>query len=60
MYVKVRTYGGGGYILSLTGYIGDLKDRIQLLKDNNWVDNRTRALLVEFSTYNAQVCPIGD
>ena len=50
----VRTYGGGGYVLRLTGYIQDLKDRITLLQEENWVDNRTRALIVEFSVYNAQ------
>ena len=51
----VRTYGGGGYVFSLTGYIQDLTDRITLLQEENWVDNRTRALIVEFSVYNAQV-----
>lgn len=51
----VRTYGGGGYLLRLTGYIGDLQDRITLMQEENWVDNRTRALIVEFSVYNAQV-----
>ena len=28
---------------------------MELLKTNNWIDNRTRAVLVEFATYNAQV-----
>ena len=51
----LRTYGGGGYILRLTGFIEDLEEKINLLKHNNWVDNRTRALIVEFSVYNAQV-----
>ena len=51
----MRTYGGGGYVLRLTGYIGDLKDKLTKLKYENWVDNRTRALIVEFSVYNAQV-----
>ena len=26
----------------------------QALKERNWIDNRTRALIVEFSVYNAQ------
>ncbi len=33
----------------------DLRERIELLKQENWVDNRTRALIAEFSVYNAQV-----
>lgn len=39
---QVRSYGGGGYILRLTGYIGDLRERIELLKRKNWVNNGTR------------------
>ena len=27
---------------------------MQDLKEMNWIDNRTRALIVEFSVYNAQ------
>ena len=51
----VQTHGGGGYILKLTGFIGDLKARVQMLKDNAWIDNRTRSINVEFSVYNTQV-----
>lgn len=51
----IRTYGGGGYILRLTGFIEELNSKIETLKTENWVDNRTRALIVEFSVYNAQV-----
>ena len=52
---QVNTYGGGGYILKLRGYIDDLKAKIVRMKTENWVDNRTRSLSVEFSVYNAQV-----
>eukprot|EP00095_Tigriopus_kingsejongensis_P009158 maker-scaffold798_size95657-snap-gene-0.28 protein:Tk09158 transcript:maker-scaffold798_size95657-snap-gene-0.28-mRNA-1 annotation:"polycystic kidney disease protein 1-like 2-like" len=55
----IRTYGGGGYILRLTGFIEELNDKIATLKRENWVDNRTRALIVEFSVYNAQVNMFG-
>jgi hypothetical protein len=51
----VRTYGGGGYVFRFTGQIHDLEAKMQSLIENNWVDNRTRALLLEFSVYNAQV-----
>ena len=51
----IRTYGGGGYILELKGYIGDLMEKIKALQEVQWVGNRTRSLMVEFSVYNAQV-----
>ena len=51
----IRDYGGGGYVLRLKGYIDDLKDRIRLLQEVKWVNNATRATIVEFSVYNAQV-----
>ena len=50
-----RSYGGGGYILRLKGYITDMQANLDLLKEENWIDNRTRSLIVEFSVYNAQV-----
>jgi hypothetical protein len=52
---EVRNYGGGGYLIPLRGYIVDLQARLEVLKENNWIDNRTRAAIVEFSVYNAQV-----
>ena len=53
--VNGRTYGGGGYILELRGYIDDLQNKIKLLQQVKWTDNRTRSLILEFSSYNAQV-----
>ena len=51
----IRDYGGGGYILELRGYIGDLLKKIELLQKQKWVDKKTRATILEFSVYNAQV-----
>ena len=51
-----NTYSGGGYELKLKGHIDKLKERLEILQKSNWIDNRTRALIVEFSVYNAQVC----
>ena len=50
-----KSYGGGGYVLRFKGYITDMEDNIRLLKEQNWIDNRTRSLVVEFAVYNAQV-----
>lgn len=52
-------YTGGGYELKLRGNIEELKGRLQTLQTNNWIDNRTRALITEFSVYNAQVNMFG-
>ena len=50
----IRSYGGGGYVLKLTGTMNNLNTSIQTLKEDPWTDNRTRALILEFSVYNAQ------
>ena len=39
----------------MRGYIDDLKDKIKLLQEVKWVNNKTRSLMLEFSVYNAQV-----
>ena len=39
----------------MKGSIGELKDKIEVLQNSSWIDNRTRAVMVEFSVFNAQV-----
>ena len=48
-------FKGGGYELQLRGHIDALNEKIKTLQLNDWIDNRTRALVTEFSVYNAQV-----
>ena len=48
-------YSGGGYELRFKGQIEKLKIKLRKLQENNWIDNRTRALITEFTVYNAQV-----
>ena len=50
----IRNYGGGGYVFKLTGYTATLQNNLDRLKVEQWADNRTRALILEFSVYNAQ------
>ena len=50
-----NTYSGGGYELKLKGHIDKLERKLSTIQNSNWIDNRTRALIVEFSVYNAQV-----
>ncbi len=51
----VYDYGGGGYVFKVRGYIKDLETKVLQLKESKWLDNRTRAVIVEFSVYNAQI-----
>ncbi|KAG7157021.1 Polycystic kidney disease protein 1-like 2-like 2 [Homarus americanus] len=48
-------YGGGGYSVSLRGSSGDLQKEFSFLQANHWIDSLTRAVIVEFSSYNANV-----
>ena len=32
-----------------------MTDNLKLLQKENWIDNRTRSVIVEFAVYNAQV-----
>ena len=55
MKADYNTYSGGGYELKMKGHIDKLKEKLVTLQNNSWIDNRTRALITEFSVYNAQV-----
>ena len=55
MKADYNTYSGGGYELKMKGHIDKLKEKLIILQNNSWIDNRTRALITEFSVYNAQV-----
>lgn len=48
-------YSGGGYLVPLKGSRKSIIDQLQVLKNNSWIDSRTRAVFAEFSVYNAQV-----
>lgn len=52
---KLDMYSGGGYVLPLKGSRQDLWTRIEQLRRQDWIDERTRAVIAEFSVYNAQV-----
>ena len=51
---KLDIYSGSGYVIPLKGSRDELKARIGHLLAQNWIDERTRALIAEFSVYNAQ------
>ncbi|TKR75750.1 hypothetical protein L596_016995 [Steinernema carpocapsae] len=49
------TYSGGGYVTYLNGSRSQLRAKFERLDAENWIDDQTRAIFVEFSAYNAQV-----
>ncbi|MCL4130642.1 UNVERIFIED_CONTAM: hypothetical protein GTU68_050043, partial [Idotea baltica] len=52
---RLGWYGGGGYVLRLSGPQSAVINRMDMLQQKNWVDKNTRALILEFSVYNSNV-----
>ncbi|XP_038060410.1 polycystic kidney disease 2-like 1 protein isoform X3 [Patiria miniata] len=52
---RLASYGGGGYYLDLTHEKADSLASIIELKQNLWLDRGTRAVMVDFSVYNANI-----
>ena len=46
----MATYPAGGYVADLTEYPDKASDLMRDLEANEWVDQYTRAVLVEFNT----------
>ena len=52
---QLALYAGGGYVVPLKGSKTDLIALMNTLEQQQWIDRYTRAVFVEFTTYNAQV-----
>ncbi|CAG0912636.1 unnamed protein product [Notodromas monacha] len=52
---RIDTYSGGGYTFVFQGRESEIRSRLIKLRDNQWLNSRTRAVIIEFATYNAQV-----
>ena len=51
----LATYGGGGYVADLGYDLQTAREVMEALSKNNWIDRRTRALIVEFSIFNTNM-----
>lgn len=51
----ISTYGAGGYIKKLGMNKIESSDVLDHLKANNWIDRSTRAIFIDFTTYNANI-----
>ena len=49
------SYSGGGYVYKIQGSASNIRSNLEDLKRLYWIDNNTRAVILEFSTYNANV-----
>ncbi|CAG0880751.1 unnamed protein product [Darwinula stevensoni] len=52
---RIDIYSGGGYVVKLQGFESEIRSRLRTLQDLDWIDRYTRAVFLEFFTYNAQV-----
>ncbi|XP_069953284.1 polycystin-1-like protein 2 isoform X2 [Cherax quadricarinatus] len=49
------TYGGGGYVIQLDNLETEDIAQLQTMQSLGWIDKYTRAVMLEFSTYNVNV-----
>lgn len=54
-YGVVSVYPGGGYVVDLARNRNESLEIIEKLKANIWIDRGTRAVLIEFTVYNANI-----
>lgn len=52
---RMATYQGGGYTQLLGNNSQESKDMLAELKKNLWVDRGTRAVMIDFTVYNANI-----
>lgn len=48
-------YAGGGYVYELRGRLAEIHGNISLLHQLSWIDNRTRAIIIQMTLYNPNV-----
>ncbi|KAK4308077.1 hypothetical protein Pmani_020206 [Petrolisthes manimaculis] len=48
-------YSGGGYLVELRGPLAKVVHTLQTLQEDEWIDEQTHALFIEFAVYNPQV-----
>ena len=48
-------YGSGGYVYECRGRLSDLRSNLSLLHQLNWIDQHTRAVIIQLTLYNPNV-----
>lgn len=49
------SYAGGGYIYNFRGRLSDLRSNLSELHQLGWIDNQTRAVIIQLTLYNPNV-----
>jgi polycystin 1L2 len=49
------TYSGGGYVYELRGRLSDIQSNLSQLYQSSWIDNHTRAVIIQLTLYNPNV-----
>merc|ERR1711936_1100892 len=49
------SYLGGGYVINIKGKNSDLRSKLLTLQTQHWINNQTRAVILEFATYNVNI-----
>jgi len=50
-----NTYDGSGYVYEMRGKLDYIQGNLSLLQEMQWIDRLTRAVFVEFSSYNPNI-----
>jgi hypothetical protein len=50
-----ETSDSGGYIYEFIGRLSDIESNLSLLHQLEWIDNRTREVIIQFNLYNPNV-----
>jgi polycystin 1L2 len=49
------TYGSGGYVYQFRGRVSDLRSNLSQLHQLGWIDDKTRAVIIQCTLYNPNV-----
>ena len=52
---KHHTYPSGGYVFEFRGRLAQLQGNLSQLRQMNWIDGQTRAVLIQLTLYNPNV-----
>ena len=52
---KHGNYFGGGYVYELRGRLAEVRSNLSLLHQLGWINNQTRAILIQLTLYNPNV-----
>ncbi len=53
--VDHESYSGNGYVYEFRGRLNDLQSNLSRLHQLQWIDNRTRAVIIQLNLYNLNV-----